>query len=276
MGLHDTVRPALESLRHGLDTDPSLPSLAAATQQLLLLWESREPLEAHRLPEVPRLLKAAYQRACFLLHHAHTTPAQAAEEHLTALVTLGSLPESGTAREAGLDPGLYREPALRLAGNPQAPPLLAGGAAGMLHRSGQLRDETLFRLLSGALHSASDPGRHTAFLVGLLRTHRSLAWREPVILEAVHELLAGWSEETFLAQIPHLRLAFADLSPGETERVAKSVNAMVGTSSPPLAPWVTFDLTEDQAILARRVQHEVQRSLERDGLAHWLPPTPQP
>lgn len=277
MGLHDTVRPALEFLRHGLDTDPSLPSLAAAAQQLLLLWESREPLEAHRLPEVPRLLKAAYQRACFLLHHAHATAESEVESHLTALVTMGSLPESGTAQEAGLDPALYREPALRLAGHPQAPPLLAGGAAGMLHRSGQLKDETLFRLLSGALHAASDPGRHTAFLVGLLRAHRALAWREPVILKAVQELMAGWSEETFLAQVPHLRLAFADLSPGETARVATSVNALVGpSSSSPLVPWVTFDLTENQAILALRVQHEVQRSLERDGLAHWLPPTPQP
>jgi hypothetical protein len=35
--------------------DPDFKSLASSLNQLILLWESREPLEAHQLPETTEL-----------------------------------------------------------------------------------------------------------------------------------------------------------------------------------------------------------------------------
>ena len=42
----------------------------------------------------------------------------------------------------------------------------------------------------------------------------------PALAEAVEKLLATWSEEEFIERIPHLRLAFADLTPREAEVLA--------------------------------------------------------
>src|SRR6185295_10135348 len=63
MGLHRHTGRLLKLIAANVNEDPALASLTNALNQLVLLWESREPLEAHRLIEIPRLLRATYQRA---------------------------------------------------------------------------------------------------------------------------------------------------------------------------------------------------------------------
>jgi hypothetical protein len=271
MGLHRHTARLLALIRAQVNEDPSLTSLTTALNQLVLLWESREPLEAHRLTEIPALIRAAYQRACYLLQNLADTPAEAANEILGSLIAIRDLLRSSASGEQALDESLFYDPLARVLLEPRCPALLIGGIAGLLYGAARLEETVLFRLLAGSLNAASaQAGDQTAFLIGLLRACRELAWRQVALVEAVEKLLASWNEEEFIQRIPHLRMAFADLTPREADQVAavvagKHEGQQLGSLHRP-------ELSEAEALAAARINAEVKKALEEDGLEAWIGP----
>src|SRR6202008_1030613 len=91
------------------------------------------------------------------------------------------------------------------------------------------------RRLAGYLGGTRQPPADGArFLRGLLRASRSVCWQVPAIVEALHRTLRELSEGDFVALLPHLRLAFADLTPRECDAVARVVASLVGGAAPDL------------------------------------------
>ena len=267
MGLHRHTARLLALIAEQVSADPIFPSLVAAMNQLVLLWQSREPLEAHRLPEIPALIRTAYERACYLLSGLGRTPPESAEETLEALITLRG--HVGGAPQELLDPELFwprLEPLPRQLG---CGALLAGGAAGLLHGGERLDSTGLFALLDGFLHSATGkPDEQVAFLVGLLKTCRELAWCEPALVAAIDRLLSVWGDDEFIARLPHLRVAFAHLTPRETDQVGAAVARLHGGTT--LQRVVSYEFTDADMLAALRVEAAVKESLQRDGLDVWL------
>jgi hypothetical protein len=271
MGLHRHTARLLALIGAQVNEDPSLMSLTAALNQLVLLWESREPLEAHRLTEIPLLIRAAYERACYLLHNLVSTPAEAANEILGSLITIRDLLQSSVPADQTLDKALFYEPLERVFLQPQCPALLTGGIAGLLYGDAHLSEVGLFKLLTGSLNAASaQAGDQTAFLIGLLRSCRELAWRQPALVEAVENLLAAWSEEEFIQRIPHLRMAFADLTPREADQVATVVASLHGGKK--IDALHRPEICEAEAMTALRINATVIKAIQEDGLASWIEP----
>lgn len=271
MGLHRHTPRLLKLIGAQVNEDPSLGSLTAALNQLLLLWESREPLEAHRLTAVPELIRAAYERACYLLLNLADTPAEVADDTLGSLIDIRDLLGSRAMGDQALDPALFYEPLAKLVLEPKSPALLIGGVAGLLHGDARLQETELLKLLSGWLHAASaQAGQQTAFLIGLLRACRELAWRQPALVEAVEKLLAAWSEEEFVRRIPHLRLAFADLTPREADQVATVVAGLHGGEK--IGCLHRPEMSEAEALAAARINVTVKQALAADGLGSWIEP----
>jgi len=268
MGLHRHTGRLLTLIGAQVNEDPSLVSLTNALNQLVLLWESREPLEAHRLTEIPALIQTAFERACYLLHNLADTPAEAANEILQSLITIRDLLRSSAAGNQTLDASLFYEPLARVFLQPKCPALLAGGVTGLLHGDGRLAETELFKLLAGSLNAASTQvGDQTAFLIGLLRACRELAWRQPALVEAVEKLLSAWTEEEFIQRIPHLRMAFADLTPREADQVATVVAGLHGGEK--LGALHRPEISEAEILAAVRVNVLVMQALEEDGLGSW-------
>jgi hypothetical protein len=275
MGLHQHTERLRALVAAQIGEDPDFNSLTGALNQLILLWESREPLEAHQLPEIPALIKAAYERACYLLHDLVNAPAEAADEILNSLIVLREILQTKAAAGDFLDATLFFGPLRKLVEEAKAAALLAGGAAGILHGAGQMPEAELLRALAGFIGSAAvEPGNQMAFLTGLLRACRELAWRQPALTEAVEKLLAAWSEDEFIERLPHLRLAFAGLTPRETDQVAEVVAALhdgekIGTLYRP-------EMSEGEMLAALRMDSAVKKTLAQDGLADWLQPGRNP
>lgn len=268
MGLHRQTDRLLVLIADQVKDDPALASLTGALSELILLWESREPLEAHQLIGIPKLIGASYERACYLAGDLATTPAEAARPTLEALIVLRDLLRSGARGESSLDADLLYRPLAKLLSEPNCPALLVGGAAGLLFGEGRLGEAELLRLMTGSLN-ASTAGSESqiGFLIGLLRACRELAWRLPALAEAVDKLLASWSEEEFLEKIPNLRLAFSDLTPREVDQVAEVVGGLhqgtkIGSLHHP-------DLGAEEMLAAARVNALVTKALLEDGLADW-------
>ncbi len=107
MGLHRHTGRLLRLIADQVNEDPALASLTNALNQLVLLWESREPLEAHRLTEIPRLIGSIYERACYLLHNLADTPSEAANETLQSLIALRDMLRSRAMGDHALDAALF-------------------------------------------------------------------------------------------------------------------------------------------------------------------------
>jgi len=269
MGLHRHTPRLLALIAGQISEDASVVSVVEALHQLQLLWHSREPLEAHRLASLPVLVRQAYERAGFLLRQLSATPAEAATETLRALELLRAVVHGVDDAQGELNGNLFWEPLAFALSQPDTAPLLLGGIAGLLHAENRLGEDALLRLLAGSLQAAaSDPGRQTEFLIGLLQTCRELAWRQPALVQAVDALLQTWSEEDFLCRVPHLRLAFAGLTPRETDRVAEVVaQTREGLAPPSLhrSDFSSADLWRGAC-----VNQAVRESLREDGLGAWL------
>ncbi len=269
MGLHRHTARLLVLIAAQVNEDPSLTSLTNALNQLILLWESREPLEAHRLTEIPLLIRSAFERACYLLHNLAATPTEAANETLQSLIAIRDLLRSNAAKDQELDDSLFYEPLSKVFLEPKCPALLAGGVTGLLHGDGRLQETELLKLLAGSLNAASSmAGDQTTFLIGLLRACRELAWRQPALVEAVEKLLTAWNEEEFIQRIPHLRIAFADLTPREADQVAAVVAGLHGGEK--VGSLHVLEMSEAEALAAVRVNAFVKKALDEDGLGSWI------
>jgi hypothetical protein len=270
MGLHRHTSALLALIAARIAEEPSFLGAVAAANQLLLLWQSREPLEAHSLAEVPQLLQAAYLRACYLV----SALAQCPEEELAAsLDSLASVRELIAAAPDDLvDADLFWNAAGAVLASPNqshAPySTIAGAVAGLLHSAGRMSEAELDALVTGSLIGISDSQRRVGFLRGLLKTSREAAWQNRPLLQSFDAILAEWTEAEFIAALPSLRLALADLTPRETDRVAALVAGLRGEQS--LGEILHLQITESELERNRRITARVLGSLEADGLAHWL------
>lgn len=269
MGLHRHTSGLLSLIAARIGDEPSFIEAMGAANQLLLLWQSREPLEAHSLKEVPVLMEASYIRACYLV----PALAQCPETELNAaLNALAAMRELLVASGDLLDHDLFWEAAARVikVNNQTHDPYstICGAVAGLLFGSGRMTQEQLDELVVGHLIGITDSQRRVGFLRGLLKTCREAAWQNVSLMSALDQIVAGWEEAEFISALPSLRLAFADLTPRETDRVAARVAGLHGEQQ--LGNLVEAQISERELDQNMRVTALVLETLNRDGLSHWL------
>jgi uncharacterized protein DUF5682 len=269
MGLHRHTPPLLSLIASRIAEEPSFVESVGASNQLLLLWQSREPLEAHSLKEVPELLRASYMRSCYLAPSLGQCPE---EELAGTLDSLSGMRELIAAAPTGLlDQELFWRAISEVlrSNNQNHPPFstICGAVAGLLYSVGRMEQQALDELVVGYLVGISDSQRRVGFLRGLLRTCREAAWQNLPLIHALDEVIASWEESEFISTLPSLRLALADLTPRETDKVAALVASLHGHKQ--LGGLVQMPLTESQLELNRQVTALVLDSLEKDGLVRW-------
>ncbi len=263
LGLHDHLPRLVTLLRGAIAQDASFDSLATAAGGLGLLWESREPLEARDLDALPDLLTATYERAIFLGLGLVGTKCDA-----TATVKSLKRLRELTVSEAGarLDESMYWaliEALQRGSEDGQ----VRGAATGLRYSAGQLDEDALAEGVAGHLQGMALPSQSVAFLRGLLQTAREVCWQQPTLLNVLDGQLAAWSEDEFVRNLPELRLAFAEMTPKETDRIATAVAGLHGAED--LGRLVNY------AVDPAQLQHHLQLSrtlaeiLAADGLAEW-------
>ena len=269
MGLHDHLARLKGWLVRAVAEDSQFASLAAATTQLALLCDSREPLEAKALDDLERLVPAVYERACFLLRELGASPAEQQSEAVDALMRLNEF--AGQRRE-GIDAELFWNALETLAHASSTPALLAGAASGQLYGAGRLAAERLVSAVGGWLDGRMDPREGVRFLRGVLQTAREAAWQRPELLQALDARLCDWDDQAFTRLLPDLRLAFAEMTPLETDRIAEAAAGMHGAAA--LGPLVDYSVTEEEAAALAAADAEVRATLTGDGLAAWLEERP--
>ncbi len=263
MGLHRHTQDLLARVGSLIADDPALDSLVAAMENLLVLEVSREPLEAHHLSGLHELATTAYHRACFVIPSLPATPPEDEAKMLDALNglfqavrSLGDAPDLQQLRTNAL---------LALAATSGGSSTMRGGAVGLLYTDGRIDEADLVQHLHGHLHSSREGGEDGPnFLRGLLKSARSVLWLVPDVLVKIHDVLREWDDDRFVKLLPLLRLALADLTPRETDRVAKSIATMLGAESLNVATLP--DMGAGEMLRAVEVNRLVRAALAADGL----------
>ncbi|MFD0928690.1 DUF5682 family protein [Methylophilus glucosoxydans] len=264
LGLHDHLSRVLDVLRYSINEDAVFSSVVAASMQIAILWDAREPLEARHLDQLPAVLQAAYERAIYLMRDMKGAEGDGGSV-VQSIIQLRELLNSSTG--AKLDASLYWQVILDLQQSHDLP-LIRGASAGLRYASGQLSDIELTELLQGYLTGHLAPDQSIAFLRGLLQTSREVAWQQETLLKGLDTLFSGWDESTFAKNLPELRLAFAEMTPKETDKVAEAVAKLYGIDS--LGSLTQLGLNEDVVNTNLRQSALVEEILLRDGFTTWL------
>ena len=120
--------------------------------------------------------------------------------------------------------------------------------------------------LGGAYTDAAD---NVAALNGMVAIAPELLWRVPELLAAIDGLMAGLNDERFVAQLPHLRLAFSALNPRETDAVAARIGARHDADGETLQAPVVYGIGEEELRANLALSEKVRASLAADGLEDW-------
>jgi hypothetical protein len=264
LGLHDHVPKVCEALTIVISADAQFESVAVAAGAIGLLWESREPLEARGILELPVLLKTAYERAIYLGHGLRNAPGDG-REVVTGLSRLRELLTSEVGRN--LDSALYWSliDEMRI-GNESA--FVRGAAAGLAYGASRLNEAELGIAVDGHLNGLIAPHDAVSFLRGLLQTARETAWQQPKLLAVIDGLLGKWDDSDFVANLPELRLAFAEMTPKETDRIAQAVGTLHGAAD--LGRLVRYDVSAEQVQANLAATQRLREVLRTDGLDTWV------
>lgn len=265
LGLHDHLQHVVAMLRAAMAEDAGFAAVVAAVAQLGLLWESREPLEAHALDEVLDLLAAGYHRAIYLGRHLQAEAE--AEGVVGGLIQLRELLLSQAGR--ALDGTLYAE-LLEDLQHRHAAAWVRGAATGLRFSAGALDEAGLGTALAGNFGGLGAAAESVAFLRGLLQTAREVAWQQPEVVRGLDVLLEDWSADEFIAHLPDLRLAFAAMTPKETERIASAVAGLHDRED--IGGLVHRHLDAGQVAQHLAWSATVARTLAEDGLSSWGAP----
>ncbi len=266
-GLHRHTQPLFERTLTLVEADPLFASVVWACEQMLLLEVSREPLEAHHLEGLADGADRAWYRAARLVSSLAVLAEADESEAMDAVCAWRSAAD--TLGDSGERRGIRRERLLDLADQPSANPVAAGLACGVLYGDGALEPLAVATRLAGYLGGTRQPPADGArFLRGLLRAARSVCWQVREVVEALHRTLRELPEADFVTLLPHLRLAFADLTPRECDAVARAVASLVGGPAPDLV--VSRDVGENEMLRAVRVNARVRERLVQDGLEAYV------
>ena len=103
----------------------------------------------------------------------------------------------------------------------------------------------------------------TAFVASL----RSEPWLLGDACIDLQSELMGSGRAEFITALPSLRLAFAELTPRETDKVASRVAELHGEKD--LGALIEVRITEGELEFNRRLTEIVLTTLTNDGLSHW-------
>ncbi|MEQ8460838.1 MAG: DUF5682 family protein [Sandaracinaceae bacterium] len=255
VGLGDRRALLLDIVERAAREDGGVPSLVAGLRQIDRLVRAGGSLDTRGLETLPELRAVAYRRVCLELRQLSNLNPTAAEEALGAALTLRELVRESPEVFAL---ALFDDALAAITGR-DLPAVLRGGAWGVRFSLGSVDEPELAEALRGAVDGATDAQTRVAFVRGLLVAARDTAWRLPAFIETLDATFAEWDGDTFLRSLPELRLAFAELTPREIDRVAEAVAAL---GHEDLGGLVMMDVAEGEVAFNTRVEQVATAALE--------------
>lgn len=266
-GLGTRLTAFLKDIDSDIQSVGDFTTTANALQKLTILKLSKGPLGIPDEMNIDDVLQGAYARLLYLCDDIINTPEEAIDSRISALKLIVELLR-GDGQDV-FDSELFDNAIDRIA-NRQPPAKIFGAVLAICVQGGKRKAEELAIALAGQFTgSVASTEDRIDVLSGVLQTVPSLLWREPDILAHVDDFICGLEQADFLILLPHLRHAFTDLNPRETDRLAELLGQKHGQKTAEfIASTSSFSETELQHHLA--IDKKLRDSLEQDELVTWI------
>ena len=275
-GLQPHLGELVDAVSGAVAEDPDIATVGEALAQLFLLWKARTFLGVVDRPEVEQLIGTAYRRALALTDDLREVREDRQPAVLKALVTLRQVVMSASRETRTIDPELLDHVIDRALQEP-LPPLLAGAIIALGHRCGRIDTGEVARRMKGQLSGTTrGAGDCVAALRGLVAVAPELLTRLPELVHGVDDVVRRLSNAEFIAQLPHLRLAFAALNPRETDALAAIIAERYGARGADLQARRPIGVSEAQVLVGLALDNTLGEMLKADGLQTWLQEEPAP
>ena len=267
-GLGKKLQPFLSDLDHDFQENTHFSSLAQALKTLHYLTESSGPMGVPDALDLTATCQQAFSRLLYLIDDLPNTPSDVIPEQLEALRLMVEMLRTTTA----FDAEAFDEAIDRVA-DKTPPAAILGAVLGVCVQSGRRGADDLIQALNGTFYGAPiDDEQRIDVLRGVLHTVPGLLWRDASILDAVDAFLSSMQEPVFLALLPHLRLAFTQLNPRETDRLAALLGDMHDAAASEYTA-TSLSFTEQDLQRSLKIESALQLAFEQDGLTSWLSPS---
>jgi hypothetical protein len=266
-GVGDGLAEIVADLAADIQTHADFTSVAFALRRLYNISSSGGPLRAPAELDLKGVTAAAYLRLVYLCDDLPNTRADAAGARVEALRIMAELLNSD---EAGVfDRTLFDEAIDRVAdANPPAE--ILGAVLAICVQAGRRTPDDLNAALSGRFAgSVQEEHERLGALTGMLHAAPQLLWRTPGVLEVIDNFLGGLDEASFLALLPHMRLAFSALNPREIDLVAARLAQLLGGGASSFA-GAHHSLSQADFDRGLALDKDLRAAAARDGLDAWL------
>lgn len=269
MGLDGIAQQVLDTVQAWMERSHDALALARATGCLALAYEARHALGGVGLARLLPLLQRCFARACLRLPWLGEGDAAQQAQALEALADLHGM----VCRSAlWADAGLFHDAcaALHASASSGAPARVRGATAGILSMAGRWQagdtDAALRSMLGLAQVDAAAMGE---YLQGFLRVAKGWLLSHPPLLRRLSDGIAHWPEDSFLAGLPALRLAFAQLTRAELRQLAGRLAGISGDGQlQGTTTLASVHLPSDEALAhSRAFAAQVGRLLQPWGLS---------
>jgi hypothetical protein len=264
-GLHKHLPALAQHIETVLGTSDSLDRLTDAFGVLLRVRTIPNQDDGAE-QQTHCLLARCYRRIVAILGDLTLMEPDEALEIIRKLADLAILLGSPGSDRLDLDP----EP-LRLAIadvlDETLSPLVRGAIGSVAVILGVLDTARLQHILAAAFSaSQAIPGDRVGALHGILAVAPRFYIGNTALIDSTHAFLVNLTDDEFLAVLPALRRAFAELNPSETQRVA--MHLPLGASAVTRQDSITLtarDLAENLAL-----SQTLLEVLDADGLSGWM------
>jgi len=266
-GLGKELRQFLDELAIDIQTHGDFNSVAVTLRRLHNIANASGPLKISSDLSLDDVCQAAYRRLIYLCDDLPKTPEEAVEGCIEALRLMIELLRGPGSQV--FDRSIFDEAVNRVADAKPPPPIL-GSVLAISVLADMRTPEDICRALAGSFSgTVDDEMDRIGILRGLLYTTPEIIWRSEIVLKKIDSLLCGLTEDQFLGLLPHLRLAFTELNPRETDRVAGLLARLHGGQASEFVD-LHHALSEDDLQRGLALERQLRASLKSDDLASWL------
>jgi len=266
-GLGSDLESFLNDIESDIQSFGDFVSTAEALQRLTMITLSASPMGAPANMDIKSVIKAAYARLIYLCDDLARTSEDAITGRITALKLIVELLQ-GDGSEL-FDKYLF-DLAIDRVIDHNPPAKILGAILAICVQGGRRSCNELSTALSGQFSGAvTTTEQRIDVLCGILQTVPSLLWREPKVLTYIDDFICGLDDTDFTKLLPHLRQAFTDLNPRETDRLAGLLGRKYGgQTSDFIAAPSAFTAEDIQRHLV--IDTKLQQALVADRLADWI------
>jgi hypothetical protein len=271
IGLHAQLPALLAMLAQHLEDDANPGSVIACGHRLLILWRAREPLGVQEHPQLRELLMHAWSNALYLLPQLADVKEDSEAAAIRSILSLralhGALRPMLGEEQAG-DIALWPAQLERIVAAPDAAPGVASAAAAHLFIEGHWSETRLAERLKASFGHGAVASDAVRALKGIMSSAPELLLTQAGLRRDVSAIFAGWDEQAFIAFLPDLRQAFAQLKPQETAILADALAGMSAGGHMALAE-THYAATEADMMAGAGLEATLNECLQRDGLLQW-------